>query len=114
MSRYQKRLISMLTDPKKEINKIESGDKIEHQLARKFREILLEHHVGLDRFESLINRYCMDDGLADSKPLTQDQIVFQLIKTEMNLGTFRMALSILGVDRAAIPTDRGTLYLSCQ
>lgn len=114
MSRYIVRLGLILSHPEKEIDKIKSLDTIEQQLAHKFREILLENQIGAARFEVLLNRYCQEEEFAETKPMTQDQIAFRLIKTKMDLGVFRMALRILGIHRAAIQTEQGTIYLSCH
>jgi len=114
MSRYRTRLVSIFSDPEKGIAKLKTANTIECQLARKFREILQEHRIGLERFEFLLNKYCQEEVISETKPLTQDQIIFQLLKSEMSLGVFRMALRILGIHRVAIPTSTGSIYLSCH
>ena len=101
----------LLNKKDKGAGSIYSIDTTEQLLALRFREMLAKHYVDQEEFDYLLNTYLIEEGLKVN-PITRAQVISRLLKKEMSLDDFRIALRVLQIPRAAVPTQRGTLYVS--
>lgn len=106
-----KELRIMLKRKDKGAQAIYSIDTTEKLLALRFREMLVKHHVDQEEFDYLLDTYLTEEGLKVNA-ITRAQVISLLLKKEMPLDDFRIALRVLQIPRAAVPTQRGTLYVS--